>query len=431
MRLLTETSKTFSLLTGAALIAALSGGCGDDSSADTDTGNDGTTTTDTPATTDTPDTDDATPQTTGETEADTEAEDETTAGETGEPACEVEPGEWDAPDWDANAADALAVRAALDTLTGGTTMRGAETGDVDIASIDELTALWDGDPSLADAANPGFLPVVQDSFEEFMTILAAGEQDLTDEMGVWTPGPDGGIWAEDFRGINEGGMEVRQIVDKGGYSAGLMYHYAATQTEGDITPATMDAIAAAWGNNADLDPEGDLTDAAGYALGMGFHADMASALTRAKAFAGDEACGAERDAAVVQFFNLWEQSMYARMVFYGNRAEGRLLKATEDANFAAVLHDLSEGVGLIAGFTGLPDYEGPLAGTRISTQADVDAVMDVFGVDLGDLGASTSGPFVESLPDFEAAVTGSEEIVIDVFGVTPEEIAEYAMPTPG
>ena len=427
MRLLTETPKTLSLLTSATLLAALTAGCGDDGNADgTGDGDQATSTaTDDPTTTETPDTDEPATET-GDGSGDQ------TGDETGEPGCEIDVGEWSAPEWDANAAEALAIRAALDTLTGDANMRGAETGKVDIASIDDLVALWDGDPSIAAVSNPGYVPVVEDSLAEFMTVLAAGPQELVDGEGVWTPGPDGGIWAEDFRGINEGGLEVRQMIDKGGYSAGIMYHYAATMTEGDITPATIDAIAAAWGANATLDPKGDLTDSAGYAYGMGFHGEMADALTSAKAYAEDaENCGGSRDDAIVRFFNLWEQSMYARLVFYGNRAEGRLLEATTSTELAAVIHDLTEGVGLVAGFTGLPDFEGPLAGTRISTQADVDAMMDVFGVDLNDLGASTTGPFVESLPNFETAVEESEGIVIDVFGVTPEDIANYAMPTPG
>ncbi len=355
-----------------------------------------------------------------------------TATETGVSACADVP-QWSAPDWDTNAAEALAIRTQLDTLTGDATMRGAETGMVVVASLSDLTDLWDGDPSLAAVANPGYVPIVEASFDEFIEVLAAGPQDLVGDDGSWTPGPAGGIWDEDARGINEGGLEVRQLVDKGGYSAGVLYSYAVGLTTADIDPGTIDAIAAAWGDNAQLDPEGELTDSASYSYQMGFHADMADALTDAKAFASTSECEVERDQALVRFFNLWEQTMYARLVFYANRAQGRLLTATTDAELAAVLHDLAEGLGVAAGFIGLPNpSNGPLSdGVRIVTDADVQTVTDAFGVDLQDLGASTTGLLLESLPDLETAVGVAQGVVMDVYGVDAATIATYAMPTPG
>lgn len=358
---------------------------------------------------------------------------DTSMDTTGEPVvCEVAPGDWDAPDWEANTVDALALRAQLDTLTGDATMRGAETGAVMITDVADLTAVWDGTPSLAAVANPGFAPIVDDAFAEFVDVIAAGDNDLIDAMNNWDPGPAGGIWGDSDRGINEGGLEVRQLVDKGGYSGGVNYAYAVSLTEGDITPATIDAIAAIWGNNAVLDTK-DLTDGANYSYQMGFHGDMAAALADAKAYAADEACEAELEAALVTFFNNWEQSMAARLVFYGNRAEGKLVTAMTDSDFADVLHDLAEGIGVLAGFYGLPDpASGPLSdGARIVTDADIEAAMAAFGVDLTDLGLSTTGLFVESLPNLEAANTAAEMVVMDVYGVDAAGIVSYIMPTPG
>ncbi|MCH9686999.1 MAG: hypothetical protein K0V04_36525 [Deltaproteobacteria bacterium] len=373
-------------------------------------------------------TDATTTPTTGSADA-TEG-DETATSPTG---CGVTPGPWSAPQWDDNAAAALAIRDQLDMLTGDATMRGAETGAVMVSTLADLTAVWDGDPSLAAVANPGYVPVIEAAFDEFLQVLAAGEQDLVDDQGIWTPGMEGGVWAKDTRGINEGGIEVRQLIDKGGYSGGITYAYALGLTEGDLTPATIDAIAAAWGNNAALDPEGELTDAAGYSLSMGFHASMASALTDAKEYAEDEACTVERDEALVTFFRQWEQVMLARLVFYGNRAEGRLLTAASDTELAAVLHDLAEGLGVAVGYWGLPEpTAGPLAGAgRIITDDEISQVADAFGLDLGELGASTTGTLLESLPNLESAVTSAEGVVMDVYGVDAATIATYAMPVPG
>lgn len=355
-----------------------------------------------------------------------------TASDSGTPGCNSADA-WAAPDWESNAAEALALRAQLDTLVGDATMRGAETGEVTLADRAALSDLWDGDPSLLAVANPGYVSVVDGSFDEFMTVLAAGDQSLVDEDGLWSPGPDGGLWGDDARGINEGGLEVRQLVDKGGYSGGILYSYALGLTEGEIDAATIDAIAAAWGSNEALDPNGDLTDAAGYSHDMGLFAEMAKALADAKVFADQAECTAERDEALVLFFNRWEQAMYARMVFYGNRAEGNLLAATNETELAGVLRDLAEGIGVAAGFIGLPDpASGPLAGQgRIITDEQIGRAMAAFGVDLTDLGASTTGTFVESLPNLEAAVEGAEGVVMEVYGVDAATIATYAMPTPG
>lgn len=406
-------------------LALLGAGCADDGGGD---GSDD----DTPSTdTDAETTGSATNAATGTTDASADTTDGPTTGEPG--TCAVAPGAWTAPDWDANAADALAMRAQLDALTGDALMRGAETGAVALAGLDDLVAVWDGTPSLAEAANPGFVAIAEGALGEFVTVIAAGEQDLLDDQGAWAPGPDGGIWGESDRGIDEGGLEVRQLVDKGGFSGGVLYAYALGLTEGEIDTGTIDAIAAAWGSDAALDPKAMPTDAASYAFQMGLFGDMATALGDAKAYAADEACVAERDAALVSFFNQWEQSMYARLVFYGNRAEGKLLVAVTDSEFADVLHDLGEGIGVAVGFRGLPDpATGPLAGGgRIIADADIDAIMTAFGVDLADLGASTTGLFVESLPNLETAVEAAEGVVMDVYGVDIATIQMYAMPTPG
>lgn len=390
-----------------ALAGSLPAGCGDDS---------GSTSTDT-----------ATTGADGGT-----VDDSATGAATVGASCEVSGAQWSAADWATNAAAALAIRDQLDTLTGDATMRGAETGavTVDLAGI---TAAWDGDPSLAAVANPGFVPIAEAAMTEFVDAVAAGPQMLIDEDGNWTPGDAGGVWGDDSRGINEGGLEVRQMLDKGGYSAGVLYAYALGLTEGTLDAATIDAIAAAWGANAELDPEGELTDAAGYGYQMGMFADMATALTTAKVLADAPDCTAERDAAVVEFFELWELSMAARLVFYGNRAEGKLVAAATDTDFAGVLHDLAEGLALVAAFRGLPDpAAGPLAGGgRMITDAQVDTAMASLGVNLDDLGASTTGALLQSLPDLEAAVAGAEGVVMEAYGVDTATIANYAMPTPG
>lgn len=429
---------------GALALAA----CGDDGSAetaetaeDTDTADPTTdtvtasTTLTTSATTSDTEADTSSTDPSNTTEADTTADDGTSTGELLD--CELQPGAaWEAPDWEANTVDALAVRAALDALVGDPLMRGAETGAVELTSIEQLTDAWDGAPSLADAANPEFATFVAIAFEEFVSVIEAGEQDLIDAQGDWAPGAAGGVWGDADRGINEGGLSMRQFVDKGSFGGGLLYSWAVAQTEGDIDAATIDAIAAVWGNNATLDSMSmatPLTDAASYSYQMGFHAAMVAALADAKAFSVDEACTAERDAALVQFFRLWEQSMLARTIFYGNRAAGKLLVAETDTQFADVLNDLGEGLGLAVGYVGLADpASGPLAGgVRIISDEQLFTLLAAYGIDMQAPGASTTGLLLESLPVLETANESAQGVVMDAYSVDANVIQMYLMPTAG
>lgn len=343
---------------------------------------------------------------------------------------------WAAPDFTANAAGAIALRDELDAL--GALMRGAEEETTTVDDVSDLTALFEaGDPSLASVVTESYRPVVDDAFADFVALVGASAQDLIDDEGNWTPGKVGGLFGPDVRGINTGGLEVRQLVDKGLFGGAAMYSYAIGLTEGEITQATIDALAAAWGASASLDP-GEVTDSANYGFQMGFHAPMAAALTAARAHAGDEACTAERDAALVGFFRAWEQSLVARTIYYANAAAGLIAEAPAgpkgDADKADALHEMAEGIGLTAGFVGLPDpASGPLGGSgRLLTDEDIDAMMTALGItDLTDLDASTTGQFVEDPALLQSAVGSFESTAIEVFGLSPADVESYRAPTEG
>lgn len=422
-------------------VAAFTVACGDDGSPDgtsageteSSSDTDGPTTSATTATT-------VPTSTTGTTDDDaTDTLDgSTTDVETGTDtasACSVVDA-WSAPDWEANVATEVTLRTALADLVGSPLMRGAETGDVNLSGLTDLTGPFEaGRPSLASVTHGGFEAAVANSFEEFFDAIEAGPNDLM-TGGMWAPGDAGGIWGDSDRGINEGGIEVRQIVDKGLFGGGAFYHHALLLTEGTIDGETIDRIAYIWGNNAELDPENEddpLVHTANYSHRQGFHADMVAALTAAKAYAEDPGCGDERDAAVVEFFRLWETSTMSRVVYYINQMSVRLTTATTQDEFAEALHQLAEGLGLAAGFHGLPDpSSGPLAGAgRIIEDAEIDDILDALGFDPADQGSSTTGTYVESLPAFETAQSDSEAVIRDVYGVDQGTIATWRTPTPG
>ena len=222
------------------------------------------------------------------------------------------------------------------------------------------------------------------------------------------------------------------------FGGGGLYAYALSLTEGEITPATIDALAAAWGGNDALGTgEGELTDSANYSFAMGFHATMAEALGAARTFAADEACATERDEAIVTFFRAWEQSMVARTIYYGNVSAGLLAAAAEgpegDEDKIDALHELSEGAGLTLGFIGLPDpATGPLSGAgRVLADEDIEEMMTALGVNLEDLGASTTGTFVGDPALLSTGVEAFEAAAIEIFGLSEADIESYRTPTEG
>lgn len=348
--------------------------------------------------------------------------------------CTVVPGAWSAPAWTTNAATALNLRAQLDALVGANAMRGAEQGTVVIDNFSQLNALYEaGSPGLDDVTTPTYDAVVLDSFDGFVALIAAGEGDPIDGSGAWMPGPNGGIFGGSDRGINAGGLEVRQIVDKGLFGGGALYNYALGLTAGTITPATVDAVAAAWGTNDALNPAGMLTDSANYSYQMGFHAEIAAALTAAKAYAADANCSAERDDALIDFFRNWEQSLLARLVYYANVAANGVAGSDSDDDLIAALHELSEGTGLALGFKNVPNpTAGPLEGASVHiSAADIDDIMAALGVASTDINASTTGLFVEDAEAFAAAVAEVEAIVADVYNLSESDLASYRTPVAG
>jgi hypothetical protein len=340
--------------------------------------------------------------------------------------CTVTPSEWAAPDFEANAASSLTLRAQLDALVAA-----HATDVVVVDELEDLTSLYEaGNPSLAATTAASFDAIVQDSFADFVALALAGEQDLVDDDSNWTPGDDGGIFGT--RGINAGGIEVRQIVDKGLFGGGALYAHALALTEGTIDEASIDGLAAAFGTDAALDPEAR-TDSANYAFGMGFHGEITGHLTDAKAYAADANCEAERDEAIVSFFRAWEQALIARTIFYANAGSQALSAAEDDPAIADALHELGEGFGLTVGFYGLADpASGPLAGAgRVITDADIEAMMPALGVDLADLSASSTGPFVEDRPALESGVIDFEATATDVYGLSDADLAAYRAPSEG
>lgn len=121
--------------------------------------------------------------------------------------------------------------------------------------------------------------------------------------------------------------------------------------------------------------------------------------------------------------------MLARFSFYVSEAA----TTAATADFAEALHQLGEGIGLALGFHGLENpAAGPLAGgARVVTDAEIEAMMTTIGVDMADLGASTTGELVVE-QNFAAQADDIEEALdATALDVDLAETQGWAAPTPG
>lgn len=366
-----------------------------------------------------------------------------------ESLCEVTPGAWSATGFETNAAEALALRGLIAALQNDLLNTAEQTawGDTPTTppTLEDITDAYEaGSPSIKDVTPTALDAVMQQTFTNWVAAMAvdpAGYRFIDVDGLNWVATGAGALHERPpqgktrrFRAYNAGGLEQRQIIDKGLF-VGALYNYALGLTEDTITPATIHAIAAAWGANPTLDATPDKgqpanDDSAAYARSMGLYDETATALIAAQAYAADDNCTAERDAALVQVFRIWEEAMFARATFYATAPMRATLDTTVPETVMDPLHAASEGYGLLLGLRGLPHpSSGPLAGAgRVSTDADIDEALEALGLNLDDLNTGTTGEWVvEALTTYSGGFSGDYKTVMqDLFGWSEALFTEYS-----
>lgn len=364
-------------------------------------------------------------------------------------SCEVSA--WSSEGFEDNAAEALALREAIRVLQSDL-MNAAEQetwGDAptDPPSEQDLIDAYEaGSPSIADVTAPALDALVRQVLADWSSAMQndpASYQFIDDTGSAWVAEGDGGVHerpldddgARRFRAYSASGVELRQIVDKGLF-VGALYRYALSLTEGTITPATIHAIAAAWGANPSLNPtpgdtEPQNEDTAAYAYTMGLYDETTDALTAARAYAGNPDCTDKLDDAVVQVFRLWEEAAFARGTYYSGAPMRETLDPADPETVLEPLHGASEGYGLMAGMLGIENpASGPLASqARLSTDADIETALAALGLNiLSDLSAGSTGEWlVESPTTYEDGFNGDyKDVMQTVFAWDDAQFTEYA-----
>ena len=285
------------------------------------------------------------------------------------------PTTYESPDYATNAAQEIALRSAFDAF---------------------LKPMKDAENVFAEAGTPQ--PITKAQLEALYTAGAPNVKGittafyqgrvngwLTDYEAAFTAGPyvpadpppaSGGVYGKWV--FNARGVDLRQAMEKGIYTAGFYNHAVQVLTSGAITEATIDRLVAAFGahpsfqNNQNAATNKDVNSAS-YAArrtpktGTGPYLTIKAALIKAKASAaaGDK-CNKDRDDALKVFFAEWEKTNYATVIFYFSDIATKLQGATPD--YAAILHGWGEAIGFIAGYRTTPQAQ------RIITDAQIDAL---------------------------------------------------------
>lgn len=192
-------------------------------------------------------------------------------------------------------------------------------------------------------------------------------------------GQEGGLLGS--RLLDEYGLELEQMIEKGSFGAAL-YNHALTVINGDLTDSgAIDKLLEIHGADITFNPA-ETTAAATYSrrrsnltTETGYFYDIQQNLITAKAaIEAGSAFDDVRDEALADYLMNWEKSNYATVIFYCNATKDQLTAAfalpdgpEKDAALGNALHAYAEGVAFAHGFKGLSN--------KMITDAEIDSIL--------------------------------------------------------
>jgi hypothetical protein len=201
--------------------------------------------------------------------------------------------------------------------------------------------------------------------------------------GSGTPaaGEEGGLLGT--RLLDENGLELEQMVQKGSFGAAL-YNHALTVINGDLSnSAAIDKLVEIHGTEITFDPA-KTSAAATYSrrrsdldAETGFFYDIRDNLIIAKAAieAGD-AFKTERDEALANYLSAWEKSNFATVIYYCHATRSLLQEASALADgpekvaaLGNAMHAYAEGVAFAHGFKGISQKQ--------ISDAEIDSILEL------------------------------------------------------
>jgi len=239
-------------------------------------------------------------------------------------------------------------------------------------------------------------------------------------------GEEGGLLGS--RLLDENGLELEQMVQKGSFGSAL-YNHALSVINGDLSNSTeIDKLVEIIGTDTDFDAS-ETTAAATYAkrrsnvsAETGFFYDIRENLITAKAAieAGSE-FDEERDQALQEYLLNWEKSNFATVIFYCNATKVQLQDATaiqnEDERNAALgnaLHAYAEGVAFAHGFRGISQKQ--------ITDAEIDGILELLLAPAGE--TPNSYRFINEV----SLLANFDQIIEDIqriYGFSDAEVTSF------
>lgn len=273
------------------------------------------------------------------------------------------------------------------------------------------------------------LPSYKDQIEIWLVELVKAANSST---GFQTPdangpanGEDGGLLGS--RLLDENGLELKQMVEKGSFGAAC-YNHAVSIVNGDLSSsAAIDQLIKIFGTDITFD-----ADAAGasakYAARRSnttnqtglFYNIKTKLITAKAAIEAGEDYDTDRDEALDAFLLNWEKSNFATVINYCNATKVLIQEAASlsgeerDAKLGDALHAYAEGVGFTSGFKGIAEKQ--------ITDAQIDGILDLLLAPLGKI--PESHRFLN-----EASLLANLDQTVDdiqaIYGFSDEEVASF------
>lgn len=232
------------------------------------------------------------------------------------------------------------------------------------------------------------------------------------------PTGDGGLYGT--RLLDENGLELEQMIEKGSFGAAL-YNHALTIINGELTSASTDKLIEIFGTDVTFDVT-TTTQAATYArrrsdldAKTGLFFDMRDNLLTAKAaIEGGDLFVVLRDQALADFKLNWEKSNFATVIFYCNATKEQLRAANTDEDRGNAMHAYAEGVAFAAGWKGLSD--------KTITDDQIDEILTKLLAQDGQ--TPTSYQFINDanlLTNLDETI----ELIQEIYGFTDTEVASF------
>ncbi len=335
-----------------------------------------------------------------------------------EPTLDI-PSEYVSASFDNNV---VAENTVIDELSSMTAAASAAEAAAQVSTVSPISY-----PSNLSAVTlPAYRTLVEDWLMELVNAANSPTAFKNPGSAAPAPGEEGGLLGS--RLLDENGLELKQMVQKGSFGAAL-YNHALTIINGELSNSSaIDKLVEIHGTEVTFDPS-KTTAAATYSrrrsdlvAETGFFFDIKENLITAKAaIEGGSNFEDELDEALDAYLSNWERSNFATVIYYCNAAKVQLQDASalpdgdeKNAALGNALHAYAEGVAFAHGFRGISQKE--------ITDAEIDRILELLLTPAGQ--TPESYRFLN-----ESTLLANLDQVIDdiqaIYGFTDEEVDSF------